>query len=292
MKHDNAKLAKLAEFTPEQFEKEYNRIKNAMLQNKKPQKRPCAYIFGGQPGAGKTTLQNMFAERDANVVTINGDAFREHHPNYFALNKAYGNDDVKYTQAFANSVVSSLIERLSSENYNLAIEGTLRTAEVPMNTCRMLKEKGYNVELSVMAVDKETSWKSTIDRYNQMKQNGKIPRATPKESHDTTVRNLPGNLEEIYKSRIFDKITIYNRNLDCLYNSEKTPRKSPSPIIEAALNNITGRTENPLLRDETTKQPSMLASIRAKGEEYQKAQQNDHERNIAKQPQNNRGEER
>lgn len=41
--------------------------------------------------------------------------------------------------------------------YNLIIEGTLRTSEVPMATAKLLRECGYGVSLALMAVKPEIS---------------------------------------------------------------------------------------------------------------------------------------
>ena len=51
---------------------------------KSPVERPKAVILGGQPGAGKSKLseimqQNVFGD-SSNVVKINGDDYREAHP--------------------------------------------------------------------------------------------------------------------------------------------------------------------------------------------------------------------
>ena len=47
---------------------------------------PKAFVLGGQPGAGKTGLQKiMEAKCNGNLIVLNGDEFRELHPDYIAL---------------------------------------------------------------------------------------------------------------------------------------------------------------------------------------------------------------
>ena len=154
--------------------------------------------MGGQPGAGKTILQNYILKSNKNCIVINADAFREFHPYYSEIQSAFGDDSPKYTQPFINRVTEQLISELSEEKYNLIIEGTLRTAETPINTCQMLKDKGYRVELHVIAVKKEISYESTILPYENAIALGKTPRATAKEHHDLVAESIVKNLDVIY----------------------------------------------------------------------------------------------
>ncbi|MCL2046697.1 MAG: zeta toxin family protein [Oscillospiraceae bacterium] len=225
----------LSAYSDEQFEIQYRKLLYEIIKGRKQVSEPYAIILGGQPGSGKTTLHERARQKNRNIIIINGDEYRQFHPNFIALNDIYGKESATYSQPFANSVVERLINELSDAKYNLVIEGTLRTTEVPLNTCRILKNKGYTVELSVMAVDKEQSWQGTLDRYNDMDARGMTPRATPKEHHDLVVAALPDNISELYLSGEFDQITLYSRELDCLYNSIETPGTNPNEILKAAL---------------------------------------------------------
>jgi predicted ABC-type ATPase len=204
---------------------------------KSPVENPKGYILGGQGGAGKSTIHNIVKEQEPNTVVINGDEFRELHPNFEKIADVYGEKAANHTQSFANAVANALIEKLSNDGYNIIIEGTCRRADVPMKSCNDLKEKGYTVELSIMCTDKETAWNSTIDRYNEMKAQGMFARAVPREKYEETVKALPKNIEVLYRQGIFDEITLYNRNRKCLYRMSETPNLSPSNIVDNVLNN-------------------------------------------------------
>ena len=225
----------LADFSKEQFYIKYEKIQKELTAGCSPVSKPYATILGGQPGAGKSFLHNKALSEDNNIILINGDDYRKYHPNFKAIDKTFSKDSPKYTQTFANTVVERLISDLSDGKFNLSIEGTLRTAEVPLKTCRILKEKGYIVELSVMAVSKELSWQGTISRYKEMESLGMIPRTTSRENHDYIVKVIPENLHEIFRSGEFHRITLYDRALNCLYDSKITPDLSPQAIILAAL---------------------------------------------------------
>lgn len=178
-----------------------------------------AVILGGQPGAGKTTLMGFFGQELGNekVIFISGDDFREFHPHFNTLYNQYGDDYVNHTQKFSSQITERLIDELSREKYNLIIEGTLRTAEVPLKTAELLQERGYHVELAVMAVPPILSYAGTIERYERMKEIGTTPRMVYKHQHDNTVRSIVNSLDEVYRTGRFDDIRLFNRESECLY---------------------------------------------------------------------------
>lgn len=205
------------EYSNAQYAEQYRSIKQWVTTPFSCVRNPKAYILGGQPGAGKTSLQRLIQKRDSNVIVINADAYRKFHPYFFEIQHRYGKDSPKYTQPFINQVTEQLIDELSAEKYNLIIEGTLRTATVPFNTCQALKEKGYSVELHVIAVKCAISYESTLLRYEVAITQGEIPRATAKEHHDMVADAIADNLKTIEKAGAFDAIKLFNRNGDCLY---------------------------------------------------------------------------
>lgn len=225
-------------FSESDFREAFNEFYVLLTNGKTPADNPKAYILGGQSGAGKTTIHDIIQNHNPNTIVIDGDRFRERHPNFESIQRLYGNDAANYTQKFSNSIVNAMIEKLSSEHYNLIIEGTCRTAEVPLKTCRELKAKGYQTELAVMCTDKDISWQSTIDRYNEMQRLGLFPRAVPKEKYIETVAAISKNISVIYNSREFDEISLYNREKQCLYKFSETPQTNPASIVDKMLNEI------------------------------------------------------
>ena len=127
-------------------------------------------LLGGQSGAGKTTLHNVFRNAmNGNVIVVNGDEYRSFHPRYKQICAQYGIDSPAHTAAWAGRMVEAIIDALSIMGYNLIIEGTLRTSEVPLKTARLLRDRGYSVSLALMAVKPEISLISCQLRYEQMR---------------------------------------------------------------------------------------------------------------------------
>ena len=123
-------------------------------------------------------------------------------------------------------------KRIRKEKYNLIIEGTLRTAELPLKEAYRFKKNGYEVELNVVVVKPEKSYLGTLLRYEQMITKGKTPRMTPKEHHDLVVNSIGNNLEIIYNSKIFDNIKLFDRENNLLYNYKESPGINPKDIID------------------------------------------------------------
>ena len=204
----------LGEFTEEEFFDQLQAVQTALMVAVRPTRLevPQAYLLGGQSGAGKTTLHKVIGRAlDGNAIVINGDAYRKRHPRFAELQEAYGDDAVEHTALWAGKMVEALVSTLSSLGYNLVIEGTLRTSEVPLATARLLRERGYDVSLALMAVKPEISLVSCQLRYEQMRLAGTVPRATDPAHHRKIVDQIVENLAVLEQSGAFDDIALYDR---------------------------------------------------------------------------------
>lgn len=223
-------------FTETEFEKAYSIFYKELTRGMSPTENPRAYILGGQSGAGKSTIHKIIAKKDPNTIVIDGDRFRERHPHFEKIQEIHKSEAANYTQAFSNKMVNEFIERLSNEKFNLIIEGTCRTSRVPLETCAKMKAKGYFTELDVICVDKMTSWDTTIERYNSMKQRKLDARAVPVEKYLEIIQSLPNSISEICEAKTFDEICLYDRDKKCLYKLSESPYIDPADIVRDKLN--------------------------------------------------------
>ena len=214
------------------------------LTYKKENDKKVAYLLGGQPGSGKTVIQKLIKEKDPNAIIIDNDSFKRLHPNFEQLAERLGLDVFQATAPFSNEITESLVSQLSDKGYTLVIEGTLRTAEVPLKTAKELIAKGYDVSLYVMGTPFPLSYLGTIERYEEqfLREPGKA-RLTPRENQITTFKALPKNLEILQKSKIFKEIAIYNREATCLYS---TLNSSGSQNISSIYKNVLEAPIDPL----------------------------------------------
>ncbi|WP_174854850.1 zeta toxin family protein, partial [Streptococcus suis] len=86
-------------------------------------------------------------ETQGNVVIIDNDTFKQQHPNFDELVKLYEKDVVKYVTPYSNRMTEAIISRLRDKGYNLVIEGTGRTTDVPIQTATMLQAKDYETKM-------------------------------------------------------------------------------------------------------------------------------------------------
>ncbi|EOO79269.1 hypothetical protein IC7_01401 [Bacillus cereus BAG1O-1] len=234
----NAKELELSYFPEDEFRKRLEFTIHRLSKNKTKQTEPVAFLLGGQPGSGKTTLHRIIKERlNDNVIIIDNDALKPLHPDFDLLVEEHGQNYVEYVKPFSNKLTEELIEHFSNEGFNLVIEGTLRTTETPTKTATSLKGKGYEVNLYVMAVSKWLSYLGTVERYELMYvTEPETARATDESIHDTIVSNIPENLETLFKSGFFTDISLFKRDGTKIYSSVNSPSVSPKQIIEEALN--------------------------------------------------------
>lgn len=224
------------EFSEIDVKRTVDTILRFAVQQKAPALKPKAYILGGQPGAGKTVLQKVLLKQcGQNAIIINGDEYRKFIPNHELILRMPQDKYSFATQKFANQVVEGMIDKASSMSYNLIIEGTLRHKQTALHTCEILQEKGYTAELSVLAVNREVSYYSTKLRAEKLKELGEAARKTATDNHNEVVRKLPRNVSEIYMSRTFTNITVYDRNETCLYSQQETPETNPGYIVQDRL---------------------------------------------------------
>ena len=60
-------------------------------------------------------------------------------------------------------MVETLVDSVLSQlGFHLLIEGTLRTTDVPRQTAQLLKSRGYQVSLALIATKPELSYLSTL----------------------------------------------------------------------------------------------------------------------------------
>lgn len=233
---ENSDVLDIEAYSSDDFDKALERTIDLLTFNKNISSAPHAVILGGQSGAGKTTIHRVkMIETKGNYIVIDGDSYRAQHPYFRELQEKYGVDSVDYTKVFAGKMVEAVIDKLSSLKYNLIIEGTLRSAAVPINTATLLKSKGYTVDFCLIATKPELSYLTTQLRYLEMLVVDPLQaRATPKEHHDGIVKSLISNSNELEQSGLFESIQVYKRNLVQVYNSKQCT-KPVGTIVENVL---------------------------------------------------------
>ena len=258
----NSGIPDIESYSSEDFDKALARTIDLLTFNKNISSTPHAVILGGQSGAGKTTIHRVkMMEYKGDYIIIDGDTYRAQHPHFRELQEKYGVDSVDYTKVFAGKMVEAVIDKLSSLKYNLIIEGTLRSAAVPINTATLLKSKGYTVDFCLIATKPELSYLTTQLRYLEMMIVDPLQaRATPKDHHDGIVKSLVSNCNELEQSGLFESIQVYKRDLEQVYNS-KLCTESVGTVVDQILFGAWTQGESALLAVSKSQEQELKAKL-------------------------------
>lgn len=184
--------------------------KEKLLQGITPSTNPIAIIMGGQPACGKSFLLEIAKSDniDKKFLSINGDLYREFHPEKAKLIK----DPIKYpieTQIFSSVFTEKLIEEAIKSRYNIIIEGTMRNPDVPLKTAKMFKDAGFRVEAYIIAAPKEFTQLGLYNRYQEEVLSKGQGRLADIDSHNKAVNGLMKSANQLYSDKAVDKISIH-----------------------------------------------------------------------------------
>lgn len=193
--------------------------------------KPLAILLGGQPGAGKSfgTLQ-MSRKLDFNLLIINGDEFRPYHQFYHEIYQQYGKESAKYTAEFTGKMVQKIRDEAIKQRFNLLIEGTFRTADIPLRELENFKQHGYQTAVLICTCPKETAWKSTLKRAEEQAKNRIQPRYVAREHFDLVVGVLADNAVAVLTQGQPDSFEVYSRQKK-LFDCHEQPVEQLASII-------------------------------------------------------------
>lgn len=96
---------------------------------------PLFFLHAGQPGCGKTQLNNLVqAQLADNLLECNADTLRDYHPDVEQILREREVDYPSITWPAANTWNNALIDAGVAQLYNLLIETTLRNEEQALAT--------------------------------------------------------------------------------------------------------------------------------------------------------------
>ena len=174
---------------------------------------PRLIILGGQPGSGKSsTIELIESEYNKNIVAINGDDFKPLYPDYNLKMQHSSEKTSIEVQPYSNHVVNALKAEYSDKKYNLIIEGTMRTSDIPLSTVSEMKAKGYKAEAYVVAANYYASRTGCLLRMETDKFNTGIGRPVPVDSHDAAYANIPTAIQALIDSGMLENIKILTRD--------------------------------------------------------------------------------
>ncbi|GAP72349.1 hypothetical protein SAMD00024442_3_61 [Candidatus Symbiothrix dinenymphae] len=221
----------------------FERKKANFLRGLTPCELPVAVILGGQPASGKSKLTRRAQENhpDVDFLIVNGDLFREYHPQYKTLIEEPLTFSEK-TQIFSNVFTERLIQEAIKNRFNIIVEGTMRNPKVPLSTAKIFRDAGFRVEAYVIAAPALFSEIGCFNRYQKEVAAIGVGRLADINSHNEAVKGLPCSVDALFSHQAVDKIVIYSfgareniRNYN--FNGKWDSDLSPTDFIEQAREN-------------------------------------------------------
>ncbi len=173
----------------------------------------CAYILGGQPGAGKSEFIKIIEKhhKKKSFSVINGDDLRSYHPFYTKFLAENEENAADLTQVSVNYWVERLINEVSERQGDMIIEGTMKNPNVPISTAELLKRKDYTTEANIILTNPEVSKVDMLRRYFNQKDTLGYARFTKPDAHKNVLKKLLESIVEISKSSHFNDVKVFRR---------------------------------------------------------------------------------
>lgn len=190
------------------------RIAPDLFRSAQPVERPTAVVLGGQPGAGKTPMQNLVSREFADkggIVKIIGDDLRSYLPHYKSLQRADDRTAAFYTDRDSGRLVEMAIADAAQRRVNVLVEGTMRSPEVVAKTLCDFRESGFQTDARALAVSPELSSLGILQRYAAQKESRGVGRMTTTEAHSAALTGMLATLDRIQDERLADRLTLYRR---------------------------------------------------------------------------------
>lgn len=130
-----------------EFSEKFEELRWNLLNAYRPTLESAPQAFCSEARAGQEkphSTRSSIADWTATVSALTGTTIESFTP-LLELQRIYGDEAVNYTAPWAGRMTEALIDSLSRIEYNLVIEGTLRTAEVPLKTAELLRQRSYGV---------------------------------------------------------------------------------------------------------------------------------------------------
>lgn len=203
------------------------------------QEHPRAVILGGQPGAGKGGLARAAArEMRGDAVEIDPDELRKYHPEFGRYSRENPYSWSSRTHKDAGAWADELLAEAVSGRKNLVFDTTLSNGDWAADSLIAgLKEKGYQVEVHVVAAHKLESEIGVDQRFAGGLDREGYGRHVPKAARDAIYEKIPASLDTIH-SRTDAAIRIFTREGDELYNSARDYEAPGKVLSEARIDRL------------------------------------------------------
>ncbi|MEV0130801.1 zeta toxin family protein [Dactylosporangium sp. NPDC050688] len=181
---------------------------------------PTAVFIGGQPGAGKKTLQAETADR-LGAATIDSDDFLPLHPRYEELALADDRTVGGLIGPLTSPWWSQAAEYVREQRFDVVISSPM-AGEVDVERLQEFRDAGYRIEVAYVAADGHTSELSVIDRYQQMRDAVGYGRWVPPATQEASLTGTLDVAEHCERDHLAHRVTVRQRGGEPVYDNVLT----------------------------------------------------------------------
>lgn len=224
----------------EEFQKNLTEVFNELAIYAKEVQNPKFIFVGGQAGAGKTDLvAKKYNDLEGNAIIIDQDELRTKYPQEIykkIVEENNDRDEYLILKDYMSRIIRELLTKAGENNYNIIFETALQRITKHVDFANSLREKGYELEVSVISVSELESNLSMIYRYcHYLEKDGFCRRNAT--FNPKSLNNMFDNIEYMDGLGIFNDIEVYSRgenrgDLPCkVYSKTEKPNERPNDAI-------------------------------------------------------------
>jgi predicted ABC-type ATPase len=186
-----------------------------------PQQHPRVVIVAGQPGAGKSYTERAVITdlRLDTFMSVDPDDLRPYHPDYQRLAQIDDRTVDSHTVQASRLWNTMALKHATSHRFNIVWSTPLTGLDVLDWVSLFFRNRGYRIDLAVVAVDDIRSKLGILHRYQRGRDSVGTGRMVPFDYHDRVYASLPGSLSDAETRNLVDGIHLYTRGGQPLYRN-------------------------------------------------------------------------
>lgn len=202
------------------------------------QEKPTLVFVGAPPASGKTQA-NLYIKKTyiTNGVVIEGDSFRQRHPDYERL-VAYNCIEMPgKTAKFSGQIVRLALDVAKENRYSIILEGTFRNTAMVMETANEFHEAGYTLRVATIATPPEVCALEAEERF-LLKERG---RWTPYDAQQHAWEGFPTTLDALNSNDQIASFDIFTRKGKVPFDRHMPPSQVVADLINSYWNPETAK---------------------------------------------------
>ncbi|MFC9498400.1 zeta toxin family protein [Streptomyces sp. NPDC056982] len=191
------------------------RIVPQLLAPARPQAAPVAVFLLGQPGAGKTRVSALLAQRldeRGGFADIDSDLYKPYHPKYAQFMREDDRKMTLYTGEDGRAWMRQAQQYARDHRLNVLVQEIAMDPEYLAQGINQYREAGHRIEVVAMGVHQALSDQGILNRYQEQVNDRGQGRLTVPEKAAASYTGIVASAEKIEREKLADYEAIYGRD--------------------------------------------------------------------------------